>query len=107
MSTRREKIESMLQLEPHDRFLRYSLAMEYRKEENHAKCIELFDALTQEQPPYVPAFFMAGQQCVQVGEVEKARTYLRNGIEAARLQQDHHSAAEMAELLSQLGAAGE
>ncbi len=105
--SRREKIEAMLREEPNDRFLRYSLAMEYRKEENHVRSLELFDQLASETPAYVPAFFMAGQQCVQMGEVERARTYLRDGIEEARTQGDHHSAAEMSELLSQLGAAGE
>ncbi len=64
----------MLREEPNDRFLRYSLAMEYRKEENHVRSLELFDQLASETPAYVPAFFMAGQQCVQMGEVERART---------------------------------
>lgn len=104
---RRAKIEAMLADDPGDTFLRYSLAMELQNEGDHQGSLDRLGELTRETPPYVPAFFMAGQQLARLGRVVEARDRLRDGIEAARLQGDAHAAAEMSELLASLGAAGE
>lgn len=107
MSTRREKIEAMLAAEPGDTFLRYSLAMELDKEGDHDRSLDQLTELIEDDPPYVPAFFMAGQQLARLGRVEKARDVLRVGIEVARQQGDSHAAGEMSEFLASLGALGE
>jgi predicted Zn-dependent protease len=104
---RREKIEAMLLDEPGDTFLRYSLAMEYRSEGNHDASISKLQELTTDQPPYVPAYFMAAQQLVDLGRIDQARTFLRDGIDEARRQGNSHAAAEMSELLANLGELGE
>ncbi|QDV84418.1 hypothetical protein [Planctomycetes bacterium TBK1r] len=105
--SRKEKILAMLQEDPTDTFLRYSLAMELRTEGDHPSSLEKLDELTRDTPPYVPAFFMAAQQLVDLGRVDEARTRLRNGIDQARAQGDGHAAAEMSELLATLGELGE
>ena len=107
MASRREKIEAMLADEPGDTFLRYSLAMELQKEERHEDSLKLLNELTQDDPPYVPAYFMAGQQLGGLQRINEAREILRNGIEEARKQNDHHAAGEMSEFLASLGALGE
>ena len=93
----------MLADEPGDTFLRYSLAMELDKEGMHDASLEQLAELTRDDPPYVPAFFMAGQQLVRLDRVSEARAILRDGIEAARQQDDAHAAGEMSEFLSSLG----
>lgn len=100
--TRREKIEAMLRDDPSDVFLRYSLAMELDKEGHHAASLGRFDELMHEDPPYVPAFFMAGQQLARLNRSDEARAILRNGIEAARTRGDLHAAGEMSEFLASL-----
>lgn len=100
--SRRERIEAMLADDPHDAFLRYSLAMELDKEEDHDRSLELLRGLMADQPPYVPAFFMAGQQLVRLGHTNEARTALRDGIEHARRTGDAHAAGEMSEFLASL-----
>jgi thioredoxin-like negative regulator of GroEL len=105
--SRREKIEAMLADEPNDVFLRYSLAMELDKEGNHDASLTRLGELTRDNPPYVPAFFMAAQQLVRLSRVDEARAYLRNGIDAARAQNNAHAAGEMSEFLASLGSAGE
>lgn len=105
--SRREKIEAMLADDPRDTFLRYSLAMELDKEGDHDTSLARFDELTRDVPPYVPAFFMAGQQLARLERVGEARTYLRDGIEAARAQGNAHAAGEMSEFLASLGSFGE
>lgn len=107
MATRREKIEAMLADEPGDTFLRYSLAMELDKEGDHDASLAKLNELTADTPPYVPAFFMAGQQLARLDRVNEARDVLRTGIETAREQGDAHAAGEMSEFLASLGSAGE
>jgi hypothetical protein len=107
MPTRREKIEAMLADEPRDTFLRYSLAMELEKEGDHEASLARFTDLMADSPPYVPAFFRAGQQLASLSRISEARTALRNGIEHARTQGDSHAAGEMSEFLASLGALGE
>jgi hypothetical protein len=105
--SRREKIEAMLADEPQDTFLRYSLAMELDKEGDHDASLTRLNELTRDAPPYVPAFFMAAQQLVRLSRVTEARTYIRDGIEAAREQNNAHAVGEMSEFLASLGSAGE
>lgn len=100
--SRRGQLEEMLQEEPKDVFLRYSLAMELEKEGQHESCLEIFKALMTDAPPYVPAFFMAAQQRVRLGKIDVAKEFLRNGIEEARSQGNAHAAAEMSEMLQGL-----
>lgn len=106
MPTRREKIEAMLADDPADVFLRYSLALELDKEEQHEASLTKLAELTRDSTPYVPAFFMAAQQLARLERVAEARGYLRDGVEEARRQGDAHAAAEMSEFLASLGSAG-
>ena len=105
--SRRQQIEEMLLEDPQDEFLRYSLAMELAKDGEVEKSLDLFKQLYSGSPPHVPAFFMAAQQLTKQGEINEARTILRNGIDAAREQGNTHAAGEMSEFLSNLGELGE
>ena len=101
--SRRKKIESMLADDPKDTFLRYSLAMEMRSDGDCEESIQRLSELASDNPPYVPAFFMAAQQLVELGRIDQARGYLNDGIQQANAQGDAHAAAEMGELLASLG----
>lgn len=105
--SRRSRIESMLALEPTDQFLRYSLAMEFAKEGDHDRSLSGLRELQNDAPPYVPAYFMAAQQLVELNRIAEARDALRRGIEEARSQGNSHAAGEMSELLASLGREGE
>jgi tetratricopeptide (TPR) repeat protein len=101
--SRREQIEAMLAEDPGDVFLRYSLAMEQDKAGDHEASLARFADLTHDDPPYVPAYFMEGQQLARLGRMDEARAVLRDGIEAARAQGNAHAAGEMSEFLASLG----
>lgn len=100
--TRREKIEAMLADDPGDTFLRYSLAMELDKEGDHEASLAKFAVLTRDDPPYVPAFFMAAQQLARLGRTDEACPILQAGISAATAQNDSHAAREMSDFLASL-----
>ena len=104
--SRRERIEQMLADDPTDTFLRYSLAMELDKEGRHAESLDKLGGLRQDDPPYIPAFFMAGQQLARLERIAEARDVLRDGIEHSRNQGDTHAAGEMSEFLTSLGSLG-
>jgi hypothetical protein len=107
MPTRRERIEAMLQDEPQDQFLRYSLACEFDNENRPEESLALFQGLMADQPPHVPSFLRGAQLLVKLNRIADARPALRDGIEVARQQGDTHAAGEMAELLASLGSFGE
>lgn len=102
--TRRQQIEQMLAKEPADQFLRYALAMELAKAQEHQASQALFRGLMADPTPHVPSFLMAAQQLLQQGETDAARAVLRDGIETARRQGNLHAAGEMGELLASAGA---
>lgn len=97
----------MLVDEPQDIFLRYSLAMELGNEAETERALAILLELTNETPPYVPAFFRSAQVLEEIDRVNEARSFLRDGIETARTQGDLHAASEMSEMLAGLGQAGE
>jgi tetratricopeptide (TPR) repeat protein len=107
MPTRREKIEAMLEKDPHDAFLKYGLSQELEKEGDHERSLTLLAELRRLAPPYVAAFFMAAQQLTKLGRIDEARGILRDGIEEARRQRNDHAAGEMSEMLAGLGNYGE
>ncbi len=104
-SSRLEKIQAMLAEETGDTFLRYSLAMEQEKVGEHDASDAGLRDLRQDDPPYIPAFFMAAQHLAKRGRIDEARSILRDGIEQARRQTDTHAASEMGEFLAELGRA--
>ncbi len=105
--SRIEQIRAMLADDPSDTFLQYALAMELANEEKVEESLAIYSKLTGNAPPYVPAFFMAGQLLAKNERYDEARKFLRDGIEQARTQNDLHAAGEMSEFLTSLGEFGE
>ncbi len=101
-NSRRKRIEAMLVKEPSDQFLRYSLGLEFDKEGDHDRSLELLRGLMNDEPPHVPAFMMAAQQLVKLQRVDEARNVFQRGIAAAREQGDAHAESEMTDFLNQL-----
>ena len=100
--SRREQLESMLADSPDDIFLRYALAMELENEEEHERSLELHRGLMNDTPPYVPSFFMCGQQLANLDRIDEARQTLEQGITHAEDQGDLHAVAEMRSFLDSL-----
>ena len=92
----------MLADDPTDTFLRYALAMEFKNESSYEEAAKIFEDLMDDEPPYVPAFFMFGQQLVQEDKIDEAKTILEKVIVQAQQQNDLHAAGEMSEFLASL-----
>ncbi len=100
--SRREQLESMLAESPKDTFLRYALAMELSNEDEHERSLLLHAELMNGEPPYVPSFFMSGQQLSELDRIDEACVVLRQGIEQAKTQGNTHAAGEMTQFLDSL-----
>lgn len=100
--SRLEQLTEMLSQEPDDAFLNYALALELDKAERHDESQKLFEKLTQFDPPYVPAFFMAGQMLSRLDRNAEAKRFLTDGIAEAKKQGNLHAAGEMTEFLTMI-----
>jgi len=100
--SRREQLEAMLADTPDDTFLRYALAMELENEDENERSLELHRGLMEDDPPYVPSFFMSGQQLSNLDRIDEAKQMLEKGIEQANLQNNLHAAGEMRQFLDSL-----
>ena len=83
--SRIDSIQQMLVDEPDDLFLRYALAMEYRKAGRVEESIAAFATLMDDDPPHVPAFFMAAQLLAGTGEVGLMGLHADEILELAQL----------------------
>lgn len=95
-ANRREKIQAMLNASPDDQTLRYMLAMECDKAGDHEDSLALFDELMGQDPPYVPAFLMAGQLLARLDRIAEAKATYATGVAEANKQGNDHAAGEMA-----------
>lgn len=85
-SPRLVQIEALLADDPTDEFLRYGQAMEYASagdDNTAAMLLRELIALGGEKP-YIPAFLMAGQAFIRLGEEGEAAQVLKEGIAAAK-----------------------
>jgi Tfp pilus assembly protein PilF len=95
MSTRMELIKRYLHEDPSDSFLRYALALEYMALEDNVNAYEQLTRLLNEDPDYLPAYYMSGKAAESLGNFSEAVKWYRTGIEVAKLQGDLHTKGEL------------
>mgnify|MGYP003390191262 CR=1 FL=1 len=100
--SRREQLEQLLAVEPHDPFLRYGLAMCCASDNEVGVAQDHFQKLLADHPDYVAGYFQLAQLLARLGETEQARPLLQSGIAIATRTGDSHAAREMSEFLGML-----
>ncbi len=98
-------LSDILAANPADSFARYGLAMEHLGQGNTDAALAEFDATTQNNPDYVPAYQMSGQTLAKLHRNDEAKTRLLAGLGAAARTSNQHAASEMQALLDELEAA--
>jgi thioredoxin-like negative regulator of GroEL len=99
----RKQLEQLLESDPDDVFLQYALAKACISEGDVEFGLSKFQAVIDQHPDYVPAYFQKGQALAEQGRTPEARTVLKQGIEAAVKTRDRHAESEMREFLEALG----
>jgi Tfp pilus assembly protein PilF len=94
-SQRMTRLQAMLEKQPDDAFLLYSLGMEYKNAGDPAAALEWFDRTLSADPNYCYAYFQKGQTHESAGDAEAAKRAYREGIEAAKRSGDEHARSEL------------
>lgn len=100
--SRRETLEQFLASRPNDAFARYGLALECVRLGDEAAAEKHFDALIENHPDYVAAYYQYGQFLARLNRLLEARKLLSEGIVVAQRSGDIHARDEMQGLLNSL-----
>lgn len=88
--SRMAKIERMLQDDPNDVFLNFSLAMEYVKEHRPDDAARQFARVIDLDPDHVAAYYQQANLLVGMNRNQEAGDVLERGMAAARRTNDAH-----------------
>jgi tetratricopeptide (TPR) repeat protein len=100
--TRRQMLEEFVAAHPQDAFARYGLAVECANSGDSDTAAAHFESLITAHPDYVAGYFQYGQLLGRIGNSDKAKATLLNGIDAARRTGDEHARSEMESALAGL-----
>lgn len=96
---RKELLLSLLKEDPNDPFARYALALEYRKENLLHKAQEVFEALKNDHPDYLPLYYQLGKLIEESGDEQGAMAIYREGLALATVQRDLKTRSELEEAI--------
>ncbi len=94
-SDRLTKLQDLLHHQPHDTFLLYAVAMEYRKLGKLPEALCYLARVLERDPTYAVAYQQAAQIHEVAGNLNSAQEAYRAGIQIARTKGDLHAAVEM------------
>src|SRR4051794_28175905 len=103
-SARRQRLEASLAEDPTDTFLRYGLAVQCLREGNLGEGRMMLLALIADHPTdQVAAHQQLGQSYLEAGELDEARSILKDGIALAGKRGDWHAGPGVGGVLAQVG----
>lgn len=95
---RLSQLRNLLEMDPHDAFCMYGIAMEYAKSGHHEKAIAWFDQTITTDPAYCYAWYHKARCQEESGDSKAAVDTLEQGIERANEIGDMHALEEMTAL---------
>src|SRR5437867_3995526 len=103
MSSRLERLQTLLEQDPSNTFLSYGLAQELTGLGRLEDAVAQYRRLIAGQPDYCAAYFHGAHALRQLGRQDEARAMYRQGIAAAARTGDDHARSEMEAALMELG----
>lgn len=97
-----EQIQALLEKEPNDVFLNFSLGMELKSAGRPAEALAAFDRVLEIDGAYHAAYFRKAAIHQELDDIASARAALEAGAEVAGRSGDAHAQAEMLEMLASL-----
>ena len=94
-SQRLEYLNTLLDEDPDDSFVKYAIAKEYEKLDDLNTSIEKFVALRKDDPDYVGLYYHLAHIYTEIAETDKALEVYDAGIEVAKAQNDLHALSEL------------
>ena len=105
MSKRLMMLEKMTQEGSKDPFAWYALGLEYAGLGRTDEALQTFTSLRSMDASYVPMYLMCGTMLIKAGRLEDGRTWLTEGVAAARAKGDSHALSELEDALAGVNAA--
>jgi len=102
VSDRLQALLGFYEEDPSDSFTRFALALEYGKQGDPSKAIELLEALRRDDPTYIGTYYHLAALYRGQGAADTAEGVYREGIAAADRAKDTHAAAELRSALLDL-----
>lgn len=99
---RLEQINEMLEENPHDDFLNYAAALEFKKRNDIDRSIALLVALIQRNSEYLPAYYQLGKLYELGGKPEDAKKVYQKGTAIAEVQKEQKTLTELIEAFNSL-----
>jgi len=90
-----EQVKEMLEVSPHNNFLRHALALEYIKDGNDTGARQLFEAVLTDSPEYVGTYYHLGKLLERLGETTLAITWYEKGMKEAKQAGNRHAYNEL------------
>ena len=100
--SRLRHIQEMLKNEPDDSFLNYALALEYAKENDIKKAIELIERVLVRDENYLGAYYQLGKYYEQTDLLPEAVITYKRGVVIAQQKNDRKTLNELNEALMML-----
>ncbi len=95
-------IIKLLEADPKDVFLNYSLGMEYASASRHAEAAAQFRKCIELDRAYLPAYVEGGKSLRAAGEIDSARAVFAEGLKLAAAKGDGHVADHIRQQLEAL-----
>lgn len=99
---RAEQLKAMLEKDPDDVFLNFSLGMEFKSTDDFDSALRQFDRVIELDATYLSAYLRKGEVLVAMRRFDDARASLDRAAEVARQSGDQHMLDNVNELLEQL-----
>jgi len=103
--SRIEMLQAFIQQRPDDPFPQYGLALEYKNAGMFSEAESVFAHLMEQHPTYTAAYLHAGNNAMELGLPDAARTIYQRGIEACVKAGDAHARGELEGALASLPSA--
>jgi len=100
--SRIEQLRTMLEKSPDDADLRYMLAQEHAKADDHDAAIEQYDACIARDADYLYAYFHKASSLQSAGRLPEAKQTLEIGLERAQAAGDPKAISELSAFLEGL-----
>ncbi|SMO48505.1 tetratricopeptide repeat protein [Solitalea koreensis] len=100
--SRLTQLQTFLENEPNDSFLKYAIATEYLKLNDLDEALKYFTDLVKSDESYVGTYYHLGKLYEKLEQRENAETTYRKGLLVARKASKMHAASELQQALNSL-----
>ena len=99
-----DALQSMLEADPSNHFVRYALAHEYVKLGDDGLAVQEFQRILEASEDYQAAYYHAGKALERLDRVAEARALYIKGIEVSHRTGDSHARSELEAALEEAAA---